>query len=360
MTKITKKAFLLTSLFIISSLINANLLFAQIGIGTDTPDASSILEVESTTKGFLPPRMSKMQMEAIVSPIEGLVMYCTDCSPMGLYVYNGSIYISSSTGEQTTASNTGLGSTFTMTGTNGEAFSSNGTCGAKTISATACSITELANGIGYDPDGNGYSVVQIKDATSGYIQCWMAENIQDGAGPENAWVNLTDNGWYGYLGDADQTPDTPPTTDDDGTTGSALAYNEKEGFIYQWSAAMDGETAERSQGICPSGWHIPSDCEWMFLENNLGMSTTDQENTLWRGGDQGTKLKENGSSNFEGVLTGYRDTSGSFMNRNEESYYWSSSLNGSDVFMRSLGGSTMIFRNSNPKSYAWPVRCLKD
>ena len=50
---------------------------AQVGIGTATPDASAQLDVSSTTKGFLPPRLSYNQRDAI-TPAEGLMIYNTD------------------------------------------------------------------------------------------------------------------------------------------------------------------------------------------------------------------------------------------------------------------------------------------
>ena len=54
--------------------------FSQVGIGTQTPDASSILELNSETKGFLLPRMTKSQRDAIQNPAKGLVVYCSDCN----------------------------------------------------------------------------------------------------------------------------------------------------------------------------------------------------------------------------------------------------------------------------------------
>lgn len=64
----------------------------NVGVGTATPDASAIMELESTSKGFLPPRMTEAQMDAIVSPATGLIVYCLDCSEPCLYVYDSSAW----------------------------------------------------------------------------------------------------------------------------------------------------------------------------------------------------------------------------------------------------------------------------
>jgi uncharacterized protein (TIGR02145 family) len=50
---------------------------------------SAALEVASTTKGFLPPRMTNAQRNAIIDPVEGLIVYCTDCNPKCTYLFNG-------------------------------------------------------------------------------------------------------------------------------------------------------------------------------------------------------------------------------------------------------------------------------
>ncbi len=63
--------------------------FAQTGIGTTTPDASSALDITSTTKGLLIPRMTAAQRDAISSPATGLMIYQTD-GTVGFYYYNGS------------------------------------------------------------------------------------------------------------------------------------------------------------------------------------------------------------------------------------------------------------------------------
>ena len=54
--------------------------YAQVGIGTTTPDASSALDITSTTKGLLIPRMTAAERDAITSPAQGLIIFCSDCA----------------------------------------------------------------------------------------------------------------------------------------------------------------------------------------------------------------------------------------------------------------------------------------
>ena len=54
--------------------------YAQVGIGTTTPDASSALDITSTTGGLLVPRMTAAQRDAITTPSQGLIIFCTDCA----------------------------------------------------------------------------------------------------------------------------------------------------------------------------------------------------------------------------------------------------------------------------------------
>ena len=63
--------------------------YAQVGLGTTTPDASSALDIPSITKGLLIPRMTKTQRDEISSPATGLMIYQIDVT-VGFYYYNGS------------------------------------------------------------------------------------------------------------------------------------------------------------------------------------------------------------------------------------------------------------------------------
>ena len=72
---------LLTMLALVLMAATSNPIFSQnnVGINTTTPDASAVLDAQSTTQGFLPPRMTYTQRQAIASPANGLVVFCTDC-----------------------------------------------------------------------------------------------------------------------------------------------------------------------------------------------------------------------------------------------------------------------------------------
>jgi len=64
--------------------------YAQIGIGTTSPAATAALDIESTTKGLLIPRLTQTQRNAIQSPATGLMIFCTDCAAQGQpQFYNG-------------------------------------------------------------------------------------------------------------------------------------------------------------------------------------------------------------------------------------------------------------------------------
>ncbi len=66
----------------------------ELTVGTLTSTISAALDVNSTSKGFLPPRLTAIQKNAIVSPVAGLLLWCSDCGVSGaLQVYNGSIWI---------------------------------------------------------------------------------------------------------------------------------------------------------------------------------------------------------------------------------------------------------------------------
>lgn len=93
------------SILIALALLVNTITYTQVGIGTVTPHASAILDVESTTKGFLPPRMSDAQRDAIGNPAEGLTIFNT--SENCLQWYNGTLWFSACSGATTPPSPVG-------------------------------------------------------------------------------------------------------------------------------------------------------------------------------------------------------------------------------------------------------------
>ncbi|NQV02790.1 MAG: hypothetical protein HQ542_09100 [Bacteroidia bacterium] len=73
------------SLFFLLLLFFNGYLFSQVGINIDgsAPNNSAMLDIKSNSHGFLPPRMTFNQMQAIMSPATGLIVYCTNCGPAG-------------------------------------------------------------------------------------------------------------------------------------------------------------------------------------------------------------------------------------------------------------------------------------
>jgi len=80
-------------LFFVFHLVIAGLSKAQVAIGTSTPHASAQFQVDANNKGVLLPRLSQAQMNAIATPATGLMLYCTDCAPVGYRNYNGTSWV---------------------------------------------------------------------------------------------------------------------------------------------------------------------------------------------------------------------------------------------------------------------------
>ncbi|MBU4348653.1 hypothetical protein KJ671_04100 [Patescibacteria group bacterium] len=186
-------------------------------------------------------------------------------------------------------------------------------------------------------------------------QCWMAENLDyDDGCSLITWVDATDVGWCGYY------------------TGGPFA---NEGLLYQWSAAMDGSTTAGAQGLCPTGWHIPTDAEWCTLEQSVDSSITCDEIDSWRGIDGGGKLKETGythwnspntgatnSSGFTALGVGFRGYYGDFGGRLGLAYFWSSVESGGNGVGRNLASTEARIGRGEvfPKVDGFSVRCVKN
>ena len=191
-------------------------------------------------------------------------------------------------------------------------------------------------------DSKSYATVLIG------TQCWMAENLNVGT--------LT-------AGTNSQGTDCPSAA-----AIEKYCYSNSEpscttyGAFYQWTQAMCGSTTEGVQGICPSGWHVPSDSQQHTLDNYLATGSCNAaRNGSYDCSPAGTSLKSGGASGFLGLLAGHRETSGTFANQGTYANFWSSTVSAANAWNRDLNsGQTGVSRNPNSQAYGFSVRCLKD
>ncbi|MGA2407890.1 MAG: fibrobacter succinogenes major paralogous domain-containing protein [Bacteroidales bacterium] len=204
-----------------------------------------------------------------------------------------------------------------------------------------------------DQDGNVYTSVIIG------TQTWIDENLKTTKYNNGDIIGTT----------------TPATLDisNEITPKYQWAYNGDEssvasyGRLYTWYSVTD------SRGVCPTGWHVPTDAEWKTLEIDLGMTQAQADGTDWRGTDQGTELKSttrwqnngNGtnSSGFNAVGCGSRDlTSDPFHGVSFWGNYWTTTpTDATSAWAHSVSYNfSGIYRYNWNKGYGLSVRCIKD
>jgi len=202
-------------------------------------------------------------------------------------------------------------------------------------------------------EGQVYNTIQILS------QCWLKENLNVGT-MINGSLNQTNNGIiekYCYNNEPD----------------SCTKY----GGLYQWSEMMQYTTQQGVQGICPPGWHLPTDEEWKVLEgavdSQYGIGDPEWDlNFKWRGYDAGTNLKTTsgwyGNGNgadlfgFSGLPGGIRDGDGGFYLVGFYGNWWSSSeISYGRAWRRNLGYyDPGVYRYGGNKTSGFSARCLRD
>lgn len=227
-------------------------------------------------------------------------------------------------------------------------------------------------------DNREYKTILIGD------QCWMAENLAylpsvsgvytpnptDPSGYTNPYYHV-----YGYNGT-------------DVAAAKATANYITYGVLYNWTAAMAGEASSSTnpsgvQGICPEGWHLPSDAEWTQLSDYLisngygfegsgddiakAVAATISWNESLIPGSPGYEIEFNNSCGFSGLASGLH-VFPYFFGMGTHSLWWSSTEY-DDIYSTSLPTSYLRFMtNSNPLLFRAReltdrgicVRCLKD
>ncbi len=146
-----------------------------------------------------------------------------------------------------------------------------------------------------------------------------------------------------------------------------LAEQVAKGIIEQYNKVSANQENSKFQGICPDGYHIPSDAEWMIFELALGMSTQDLtksgENVTDRGADVGVASKMISDHGFK--YSGYASINGTYSQLDEAGVFWSSTAgkdaNGSYVWVRQIDksyGGVVRYKHYNKSGLS--IRCFKD
>ena len=191
-------------------------------------------------------------------------------------------------------------------------------------------------------DNYWYETVLIGD------QCWFAENLRTTLYADGSAIpELTDHAEWAAT-----------------STGARCDYNNVPfpnvatyGRLYNWHAATD------ASGLCPSGWHVPTDGEWTGLEDYITSQGFD--------GTEGTALKStsgwssgNGTDDFGfAALPGGRRNNGnfnSFTGIGSIGRWWSSSPDGSDAWSRNMNQNPGISRGSTDPGKGFSIRCLRN
>jgi uncharacterized protein (TIGR02145 family) len=205
-------------------------------------------------------------------------------------------------------------------------------------------------------DGHTYALVGIG------TQCWFAENLHsDNYRNGDAIPGDLNNSQWTSTGSGAQTVYGEGTSTVWVGSDDEVANLATYGRLYNWYAVND------SRGLCPSGFHVPNDGEWMTLEMALGMTSSQANSTGWRGTDQGAQMKTpswggTNSSGFSVLPGGYRDpVSGNFSDQGNAGNWWSSSPEGIGAWFRYLNsGSSRVHRTSYPARFGFSVRCVRD
>jgi uncharacterized protein (TIGR02145 family) len=136
------------------------------------------------------------------------------------------------------------------------------------------------------------------------------------------------------------------------------------GGLYEWNEIIEYAAKEGAKGICPKGWHIPSDKDFMILESFLGMTQEQCQATGSRGTQAVKILREKGVvAPFDAMLCGNHSDDGNFADFNILTYFWTSTgdVDGKNAIARSLLlDDKGIYRDWQGVRKGYSIRCLKD
>jgi uncharacterized protein (TIGR02145 family) len=207
-------------------------------------------------------------------------------------------------------------------------------------------------------DGREYAQAEIQAGGGGIGDCWMAENLDHGEFIDGAksGPHMTDN----------KIPEKYCYGNDE---KNCLAY----GALYEWYEVMayspsDNKARGDTQGLCPNGWHLPTDEEWKILEFALGMLLEHTNEAGWRGEAISPQLMDGAASGYDATLTGWRDSGGEFVDQGVAAKYWTATAASvdpeeSDAWDRELEDpekNSLIGRFDQDMESGFSARCVRD
>ena len=140
---------------------------AQVGIGTTTPAPTAQLEVSSTSKGFLPPRMTYSQRQNITTPATGLIVFCTDCGSGEMQFYNGTTWVAFASTTASMGTGGGGGTTTpTVTTSNPTSIQTTSASLSGTVTPTSTVVTASNTGFLYSTSPSATLEVNSGSASS--------------------------------------------------------------------------------------------------------------------------------------------------------------------------------------------------
>jgi uncharacterized protein (TIGR02145 family) len=205
-----------------------------------------------------------------------------------------------------------------------------------------------------DPrDGTVYQFVTIGN------QVWMAENLKYLPSVVSPDTGSQTTPYY-YVFDYDGT-----VVSDAKATTNYTTY----GVLYNWPAVMNGSTSSTLnpsdvQGVCPTGWHLPSDAEWTELTDYLGGESVaggklkETDTTHWVSPNTGATNE----SGFTALPGGYRSYHGGYYNLGYLGFWWSATeVHTNSALIRNLDlGYIKVNSYITDKEMGFSVRCLRD
>ena len=254
------KTFIFKGITVLLFILASEIVFAQVGIGTTTPDASAALDINSTTAGILIPRLTQVQKDAIASPAEGLMIYQTD-NTAGFYYFDGSSWDF-------------LSQTLTFQ-QNGNSFSSTATMGTndnydlimETNNTERIRITNTGKiGISNSSPSAGFHAIDLPQ--------WggSTENTQHLATSFSAAVSGAGQAAFAFTGDSNDDDvwiGFRPTHNHAGWVVGCRFFNDSDTFAINWMDINDTQ------------FPLSGNAEFVIQKNgNVGIGTNSPTNAL--------------------------------------------------------------------------------